>query len=46
MSLILDLRKDAKANKNFAMSDAIRDQLKAINIVIKDSREGSTWELE
>ena len=46
MSLILDLRKEAKANKNFAMSDAIRDQLKDINIVIKDSREGSTWELE
>jgi len=46
MSLILDLRKEAKSNKNFAMSDAIRDQLKAINIVIKDSREGSSWEVE
>ncbi len=45
MNIILDLRKNAKVNKDFATSDAIRDQLKEINIVIKDSREGSTWEV-
>jgi len=46
MSLILDIRKEAKANKDYARCDAIRDQLKALNISVKDSREGSTWEME
>ena len=46
MNVILELRKDAKVNKNFALSDAIRDQLKALNIVIKDSREGTSWSVE
>jgi len=44
MEVMLALRKEAKANKDFATSDSIRDKLKAINIQIKDSREGSTWE--
>ncbi|MFT4662987.1 MAG: cysteinyl-tRNA synthetase [Patiriisocius sp.] len=46
MNVILELRKEAKVNKNFALSDAIRDQLKALNIVIKDSREGTSWNVE
>ena len=45
MELILKLRKNAKSNKDFTTADLIRDELNKINIEIKDTREGSTWEL-
>ena len=44
VSILLDLRKEAKENKNYAASDAIRDKLKNIGIEIKDSKESTTWE--
>ena len=37
-------RAEAKKNKDFATADAIRDELAAKGIVIKDTREGTTWE--
>ncbi|MCA1771924.1 MAG: cysteine--tRNA ligase, partial [Halomonas sp.] len=39
-------RQAAKANKDFAQADAIRDELAALGIVLKDSREGTTWVVE
>ena len=36
----------AKANKDFARADAIRDELAALGIILKDSREGTTWVIE
>ena len=42
--LIAD-RTAARARKDFAESDRIRDQLAAMGIVIKDSKEGTTWEV-
>ncbi|WKD30182.1 cysteine--tRNA ligase [Halomonas sp. KG2] len=39
-------RKEAKANKNFAQADAIRDELASLGIILKDSREGTTWVIE
>jgi cysteinyl-tRNA synthetase len=44
VSILLDLRKEAKENKNYGASDAIRDKLKNIGIEIKDSKESTTWE--
>ncbi|MBQ7489746.1 MAG: cysteine--tRNA ligase [Bacteroidales bacterium] len=44
MDLIIELRKNAKAEKNWAIADAIRDKLKQIGIVINDTKEGVTWE--
>lgn len=38
-------RNEARAAKNFAQSDAIRDELLAAGIVIKDGPEGTTWEV-
>lgn len=38
------LRAEAKARKDFATGDAIRDRLAAIGIVLKDTKEGTTWE--
>jgi cysteinyl-tRNA synthetase len=43
MQVLLDLRTKAKSEKNFALSDAIRDQLSAAGFSIKDGKEGSTW---
>ena len=37
-------RKEAKKAKDFAKADAIRDELLAKGIVIKDTREGVVWE--
>ncbi len=44
VQLLLSMRADAKASKNFTLSDKIRDQLAAVGISIKDTKDGSTWE--
>ncbi len=44
MNLILEIRNEAKSKKDFAVSDKIRNQLNAVGITIKDSKDGSTWE--
>ncbi len=43
MSILLELRAQAKADKNWALSDRIRDALKEKGFEIKDGKEGSTW---
>src|SRR5579872_2319321 len=43
-SLIED-RTAARARKDFKESDRIRDELAAMGVVIKDSKEGTTWEI-
>jgi cysteinyl-tRNA synthetase len=39
----IEKRKAARANKDFAMSDQIRDALLEQGIVLKDTREGTSW---
>ncbi len=41
---MIEERKAAKKEKNFARADEIRDELLAKGIVLKDTREGTTWE--
>jgi cysteinyl-tRNA synthetase len=43
--LNLSARTAARARKDFGESDRIRDQLAAMGIVIKDSKDGTTWEV-
>jgi cysteinyl-tRNA synthetase len=43
--MVLDMRTDAKKSKDFAKSDKIRDDLKALGIEIKDTKEGTEWNL-
>jgi cysteinyl-tRNA synthetase len=43
MSILLLLRAKAKAEKNWALSDQIRDELKEKGFEIKDGKEGTTW---
>jgi cysteinyl-tRNA synthetase len=42
---IITLRKQARESKDFKTSDLIRDELKKIGITLKDSREGTSWEM-
>ena len=46
MELVLKLRGNAKKNKDFSTADLIRDELDKAGIKIKDSREGSSWEIK
>ena len=46
MELVLQLRGNAKKNKDFNTADLIRDELDKVGIQIKDSREGSSWEVK
>ena len=43
METIIDIRKEARAKKDWATSDIIRDKLAALDIVLKDGKEGTTW---
>jgi len=45
IKLLLDMRKEAKETKNFAASDKIRDELKNLGVTIKDTKDGSEWEM-
>jgi cysteinyl-tRNA synthetase len=42
---LVSARTAARARKDFGESDRIRDQLAAMGVVIKDSKEGTTWEI-
>jgi len=43
MELVIALRKEARANKNYQMADDIRNRLGEIGIVLEDSPKGTTW---
>ena len=44
INLIIELRKQARDEKRYDLSDQIRDKLSDIGITLKDSREGTTYE--
>ena len=46
VDLLMKLRMDAKANKDWATSDKIRNELAAIGFDIKDGKDGVSWELK
>ena len=45
MSIIAEIRAEARANKDWAKSDMIRDRLSEIGITIKDGKDGAKWEI-
>ncbi len=45
MNLLLEMRAKAKANKDWATSDLIRDRLAAIGFTVKDTKDGAEWKL-
>ncbi|MDD2490876.1 MAG: cysteine--tRNA ligase [Bacteroidales bacterium] len=45
IELILDMRREAKLNKDFGTSDLIRQKLTDLGVQIKDTKEGTEWNL-
>ncbi len=43
LDLIIRIRQQARAAKNWAMADAIRDGLKELGLIIEDTKEGARW---
>lgn len=43
MDLIIAIRKDARANKDFKTADRIRDGLAEIGVILEDGKAGTTW---
>ena len=46
MEIVLESRRKAREEKNWAESDRIRDRLAASGITVKDTKEGPVWSLE
>ena len=46
VDMVLDLRAKAKAEKNWAVSDQIRDALADAGFQVKDTKDGVTWKLD
>ena len=46
MDMVIEERAKAKAAKDWATSDSIRDHLKALGIAVKDTKDGVEWTLE
>jgi cysteinyl-tRNA synthetase len=47
MELLIEIRKEARANKDFATSDKIRKQLSQAGILLKDEKNGNiSWEIQ
>ncbi|SMO62147.1 cysteine--tRNA ligase [Solitalea koreensis] len=45
MQLLIDIRNQAKANKDYPTSDAIRNKLLELGYQLKDSKEGTSWSI-
>ena len=45
IEMLIEMRKEARANKNFALSDQIRDNLLELGIQLKDGKDGTTFSL-
>lgn len=46
VDMVLDLRSKAKASKDWATSDRIRDELAELGFEVKDTKDGATWKLK
>lgn len=46
MELVLQMRQQARENKDWTTADAIRDKLNEANIVVKDEKDGATWKIQ
>lgn len=44
IQILLQQRQEAKARKDYAASDSIRNQLAALGIMVKDTKDGADWE--
>ena len=45
VNLLLQLRQEAKANKDWATADKIRNRLSELGFTLKDTKDGTEWRL-
>lgn len=43
IDLLIEVRKDLRTNKMWALSDLVRDRLAELGVVLEDSKEGTSW---
>lgn len=43
IELLIEIRKEAKQNKNYDLSDKIRDELKNLGIILQDTKDGTSF---
>lgn len=43
IGLLIDLRRELRAQKYYALADQVRQQLLALNVTLEDSKDGTTW---
>ena len=46
VNIILDIRREARTNKDWTASDRLRDALAQAGVIIKDTKDGATWEID
>jgi len=46
IELLINYRMEARDNKNWVKSDQIRDELSAFGIILKDNKNGTTWDFK
>jgi cysteinyl-tRNA synthetase len=46
IDLLIDVRNDLRAAKQWALADKVRNQLKSLGVTLEDSKEGTSWKLE
>ena len=46
MQMLIEMRAEARANKNWDLSDEIRDKLNAVGIVLNDGKDGSEYQIK
>jgi cysteinyl-tRNA synthetase len=45
IELLITLRTEAKQNKNYQLSDIIRDRLKELGVVLQDGKDGTSYKI-
>lgn len=43
IGLLVEMRQEARASKDFGLSDRIRDRLAALGVELRDGPQGTTW---
>jgi cysteinyl-tRNA synthetase len=46
IELFIELRAQARKDRNFALADQIRDRLAALGVILEDRRDGTGWKIE
>jgi cysteinyl-tRNA synthetase len=46
MGLMLEIRQELRASKNFALADKIRDRLQEMGVTVEDTPRGPRWKIE